>query len=118
MIAIAQDVSSEGEIMKMSKLSDLRGSKRPNREIFLHNGSKEKLVEDNTVYFVGSGPGDPELITIKAKRICRKSRRYNLFRLATKSKNITTCKKRSGQFYDAAVLDREKFIDILRDSTK
>jgi precorrin-4/cobalt-precorrin-4 C11-methyltransferase len=27
------------------------------------------VIESNTVYFVGSGPGDPELITIKAKKI-------------------------------------------------
>jgi precorrin-4/cobalt-precorrin-4 C11-methyltransferase len=27
------------------------------------------MMQKNTVYFVGSGPGDPELITIKAKRL-------------------------------------------------
>jgi precorrin-4/cobalt-precorrin-4 C11-methyltransferase len=27
------------------------------------------MIQKNTVYFVGSGPGDPELITIKAKKL-------------------------------------------------
>lgn len=27
------------------------------------------MIQKNTVYFVGSGPGDPELITIKAKNL-------------------------------------------------
>ena len=31
------------------------------------------MVEGNTVFFVGSGPGDPELITIKAKRLLEKA---------------------------------------------
>lgn len=31
------------------------------------------MIEANTIYFVGSGPGDPELITLKAKKLLEKA---------------------------------------------
>ena len=34
------------------------------------------MIEPNTIYFVGSGPGDPELITLKAKKLLEKEAEY------------------------------------------
>src|ERR671925_728031 len=43
MIAIAQDVAIEGEIMKMSKLADLYGIKRPTEKYFSIMVAKKKI---------------------------------------------------------------------------
>ena len=43
------------------------------------------MIESNTVYFVGSGPGDPELITIKAKKLLEKARSCYILGIIVKS---------------------------------
>jgi precorrin-4/cobalt-precorrin-4 C11-methyltransferase len=57
------------------------------------------------VFFVGCGPGDPELITVKAKKLIQKAPAI-----------LKLCKK--GKLYDAAGLVREEIFDILYKNAK
>ena len=75
------------------------------------------MVENNTVYFVGSGPGDPELITLKAKKLVEQAD-IIIYSGSLLNPKILKYAKKSAQFYDAALLDREKIYYILRNSTK
>jgi len=75
------------------------------------------LVENNIVYFVGSGPGDPELITLKAKKLVEQAD-IIIYSGSLLNPKILEYAKKSAQFYDAALLDREKIYHILRNSTK
>src|SRR5918994_1794430 len=74
------------------------------------------MVEGNTVFFVGSGPGDPELITIKAKSLLEEAD-VVIYSGSLLNPEILKYAKKDAQLYDAALLDREKIYEILRDST-
>lgn len=75
------------------------------------------MIESNTVYFVGSGPGDPELITIKAKKLIEQAD-IIVYSGSLLNPEILEYRKKDAQIYDAALLDREKIYGILRDSTR
>jgi precorrin-4/cobalt-precorrin-4 C11-methyltransferase len=75
------------------------------------------MIEKNTVYFVGSGPGDPELITIKAKKLLEIAD-IIIYSGSLLNPEILNSAKREASLYDAAKLDRNKIYEILRDSTK
>ena len=75
------------------------------------------MIESNTVYFVGSGPGDPELITIKAKKLIEQAD-IIVYSGSLLNPKILEYTKKDAQLYDAALLDREKIYSILRDSTE
>ena len=77
---------------------------------------RRKMVESNTVFFVGSGPGDPELITIKAKNLLEEAD-VVIYSGSLLNPEILKYAKKDAQLYDAALLDREKIYEILRDST-
>jgi precorrin-4/cobalt-precorrin-4 C11-methyltransferase len=75
------------------------------------------MIHKNTVYFVGSGPGDPELITIKAKKLLEIAD-IIIYSGSLLNPEILDSAKREASLYDAARLDRNKIYEILRDSTK
>ena len=75
------------------------------------------MIESNTVYFVGSGPGDPELITIKAKKILELAD-VVIYSGSLLNPKILEYTKEGAEFYDASLMDREKIYHILRDSTR
>lgn len=67
------------------------------------------------VYFVGCGPGDPELLTIKAKKLIQKADVVIYSGSLIPPQIINLCKKEK---YDAAKLVREEILDILKTNAK
>ena len=68
------------------------------------------------VFFVGCGPGDPELITIKAKKLIQKADVVVYSGSLIPPAILKLCKK--GKMHDAAGLVREEIFDILYKSAK
>src|SRR5881628_1325982 len=75
------------------------------------------MPESRTVYFVGSGPGDPELITLKAKKLVEQADVIIYSGSLFNPKNLDYARK-DAKLYDAAIIDREKIYQILRDSVR
>lgn len=63
------------------------------------------------VHFVGCGPGDPELITVKARRLIQKADIVVYSGSLIPEPILKLCKK--GKLYDAAKLVREEIFDLL-----
>lgn len=68
------------------------------------------------VFFVGCGPGDPELITIKAKKLIQKA--DVLVYSGSLIPNDIIKLNKKGEKHDAARLVREEIFDILRKNAK
>jgi precorrin-4/cobalt-precorrin-4 C11-methyltransferase len=73
------------------------------------------MQDTRTVYFVGSGPGDPELITIRAKKLVEEADTI-IYSGSLLNPRILQYAKKGAQLYDAAIIDREKIYQILHDS--
>jgi len=67
------------------------------------------------VYFVGAGPGDPELITVKAKRVLE-SADVIVYSGSLLNPEILKYAKSNAILYDASSMDRVQISDILRRS--
>ncbi len=68
------------------------------------------------VFFVGCGPGDPELITVKAKKLIQKADVVVYSGSLIPPAILKLCKK--GKLYDAAGLVREEIFEILYKNAK
>ena len=68
------------------------------------------------VFFVGCGPGDPDLITVKAKRLIQKADIVVYSGSLIPEPILKLCKK--GKLYDAAKLVREEIFDLLYKNAK
>lgn len=69
------------------------------------------------VCFVGAGPGDPELITLKAKRMIEEADTIVYSGSLLNPKLLEYAKKKA-KLHDAANIDREKIYEILRDEAR
>ncbi len=65
------------------------------------------------VFFVGCGPGDPDLLTVKAKKLIQKADVIVYSGSLIPPEIVKLCKK--AKLYDAAKLVREEIFEILRD---
>jgi precorrin-4/cobalt-precorrin-4 C11-methyltransferase len=75
-------------------------------------------MEDNRiVYFVGCGPGDPDLITLKARDIMQKAD-VIVYSGSLINPRILEYARQDAQLYDASLISREEISRILSESTK
>src|SRR5205085_5402382 len=75
---------------------------------------QESKSYERVVYFVGSGPGDPELITLKAKRLLEQAD-IIIYSGSLLNPDLLKYARKDSKLHDAAVIDREKIYQILRD---
>lgn len=68
------------------------------------------------IYFVGCGPGDPELITVKAKKLILKADVVVYSGSLIPPDIVKMCKR--AKLYDAAKLVREEIFEILKENAK
>ena len=68
------------------------------------------------VFFVGCGPGDPDLITIKAKKIIQRADVVVYSGSLIPAPILNFCKK--AKLYDASKLVREEIFEILKENAK
>ena len=68
------------------------------------------------VYFVGCGPGNPDLITIKAKKLLQKADVVVYSGSLIPQQILGICKK--AKLHDASGLIREEIFEILKTSTQ
>jgi precorrin-4/cobalt-precorrin-4 C11-methyltransferase len=68
------------------------------------------------VYFVGCGPGDPDLITVKAKKLLSKADVVVYSGSLIPQQILKICKK--AKLYDASGLVREEIFEILKNNAQ
>jgi precorrin-4/cobalt-precorrin-4 C11-methyltransferase len=64
------------------------------------------------VYFVGAGPGDPELLTRKAERLLRNSR-FCIYAGSLVNPQVLGLLPENAQRYDSAKLDLQEVLDLI-----
>lgn len=75
------------------------------------------MTDNNTVYFVGCGPGDPELITLKAMNLMHNAD-VIIYSGSLINPRILEFAKKDAILVDASLIDRQEIGRILSDSTK
>jgi len=76
------------------------------------------MIEDkNIVYFVGSGPGDPDLLTIKAKKLIERAD-IIIYSGSLLNPKVLEYAKNDSILYNAALMERDTIYKVLKESTK
>lgn len=66
----------------------------------------------NKVYFIGAGPGDPDLITVKGKKIVEKAD-IIIYAGSLVNPEIIGCKKEDCKVYNSAGMTLEEVIEVI-----
>ena len=66
----------------------------------------------NKVYFIGAGPGDPDLITVKGRKILEKAD-VILYAGSLVNKEIIDCRKKNSELYNSAHMDLEEILSLI-----
>ncbi len=69
------------------------------------------------VYFIGAGPGDPELITVKGQRIIKEAD-VIIYAGSLVPKEVIDCHKNGAEIYNSAVLNLEEVMNIMITAVK
>ena len=69
------------------------------------------------VYFLGAGPGDPELLTLKAKRILETSD-VVIYAGSLINPDILKFSRRDSVLYDSSTMELEEILKIYREAKK
>jgi precorrin-4/cobalt-precorrin-4 C11-methyltransferase len=69
------------------------------------------------VYFIGAGPGDPELLTIKAKKIIEKAD-VIIYAGSLINPQILRHAKHGAKLYNSAKMDLEEIIEIISEAAR
>ena len=63
------------------------------------------------VYFIGAGPGDPDLITVKGKKIVEKAD-IIIYAGSLVNKDIIACHKDGAEIYNSAVMNLDEVMEV------
>lgn len=69
------------------------------------------------VYFIGAGPGDPDLITVKGKKIVEKAD-IIIYAGSLVNKDIIACHKKDAEIYNSASMNLDEVIEVSIEGVK
>ncbi len=75
------------------------------------------MKEKNKIYFVGAGPGDPKLLTIKGKELLERAD-VIVYAGSLVSSEVLSYAKKESLLYDSAKMTLEEIIKVLSESFK
>ena len=69
------------------------------------------------VYFIGAGPGDPDLITVKGRRIIESADTI-IYAGSLVNERVIDCRKTGAQVYNSASMDLEEIMKVMTSAVR
>jgi len=67
----------------------------------------------NKIYFIGAGPGDPDLITVKGRRLIEQAD-VIIYAGSLVNSEIIACRKADAEVYNSASMTLEEVVDVMK----